>query len=91
MKVYSTIRRSPASWATERRESGYISRVPHFNSVLNFFDTENAAAILSDFVRMSAAPLAEVEQDFAVDSTGFSSHRYVTWFDEKSGRAGTTI
>jgi transposase len=88
MKVYSTMSaRRFMGDLEEARDNGYISRIPHFNSVLNFFDSENAVAVLSDFVRMSAAPLAEVEQDFAVDSTGFSSHRYVTWFDEKWGRA----
>jgi transposase len=34
---------------------------------------------------MSAAPLAEVESQFAVDSTGFSGARYLQWVDEKWG------
>ena len=68
---------------TEANPDG--TRVPHFNSVLKFFDTDDAAGILSDFIARSAAPLAEVESQFAVDSTGFSGGRYVQWIDEKWG------
>ena len=34
----------------EAKEDGKISHVPHFNSVLNFFDSENAESILTDFI-----------------------------------------
>ena len=69
----------------EAKDAGKISRVPHFNSVLNFFDSENAEAILTDFIAKSAAPLVAVESDFAVDSSGFAGARYVQWVDEKWG------
>jgi transposase len=86
MKVYSTMSaRRFMGDLEECRDAGYISRVPHFNSVLNFFDSESTAPILTDFVAKSAAPLAEVETDFAVDSTGFAGARYLQWIDEKYG------
>ena len=86
LKVYSTMSaRRFMGDLDEARDAGHISRVPHFNSVLNFFDSEDAAGILSNFIRMSAAPLAEVESQFAVDSSGFSGGRYVQWIDEKWG------
>jgi transposase len=86
MKVYSTMSaRRFMGDLDECREAGYVSRVPHFNSVLNYFDSESATETLTDFVAKSAAPLAEVESDFAVDSTGFSGARYLQWFDEKHG------
>jgi transposase len=67
-------------------EPCYVSRVPHFNSVLNFLDTEAATETLQSFVDLSAAPLAGIERSFAVDSTGFAGASHVRWFDEKYGR-----
>lgn len=48
---------------------------------------ENAAftPILTELVRLSAAPLAVVETQFAVDSTGFSANKFERWYDEKYG------
>jgi hypothetical protein len=37
-------------------------------------------------VTASALPLKAVETDFAVDSSGFSTSRYVTWFNKKHGK-----
>jgi transposase len=86
LKVYSTMSaRRFMGDLEEARAAGHIARVPHFNSVLNFFDSEAATGILTDFVAKSAAPLAEVESDFAVDSTGFAGARYLQWIDEKYG------
>lgn len=34
---------------------------------------------------VSSAPLAAIEQDFAVDSTGLTTSRFVRWFDAKYG------
>jgi transposase len=86
MKVYSTMSaRRFRGDLDEAKDAGQISRVPHFNSVLNFFDSENAISILTDFVAKSAAPLVELESQFAVDSTGFAGARYLQWIDEKYG------
>jgi transposase len=86
MKVYSTMSaRRFMGELEECRVAGYISRVLHFNSVLKFFESENAESILTDFVAKSAAPLAAVETEFAVDSSGFAGARYVQWVDEKWG------
>jgi transposase len=91
-KVYSTMsaRRFMGDLA-EARESGYVTRVPHFNSVLNFFDTEAATAVLQEFIERSAAPLVAVETNFAVDSTGFAGSRYARWFDEKYGKPKSEV
>jgi len=35
---------------------------------------------------MSALPLKAVETDFAVDSTGFSTSRFIKWFNKKYGQ-----
>ena len=41
--------------------------------------------ILGDLIRESALPLRAIEVDFAVDSTGFGTSRFVRWFDQKYG------
>lgn len=66
-------------------KDGHISRSPHFNSVLNVFEAKESTPILHDLLAKSALPLREVEKEWAVDSTGFSGARYITWFDEKWG------
>ncbi|MEO2088512.1 MAG: transposase [Gemmataceae bacterium] len=91
-KVYSTMSaRRFAGDLEEAHRLGHITRVPHFNSVLNFFDGEGTADILQRFVALSAAPLANVETKFAADSTGFSGASHVRWFDEKYGRERSEV
>ena len=65
---------------------GLVAKVPHFNSLLRTFDNEALTPILLDMVRLSALPLKAVEQDFAIDSTGFSSTQLVgQWKGAKYG------
>lgn len=86
LKVYSTMSaRRFVGDLDEAFDRGHISHVPHFNSVLKFFDRADATDILQGFVQQSAAPLAAVETQFAVDSTGFAGARYCRWIDEKYG------
>ena len=68
------------------KELGHISKTPHFNSVLNVLDSEEATPILMDLIVKSASPLRAVETEFAVDSTGFSGSRYIQWIDKKYGQ-----
>jgi hypothetical protein len=86
MKVYSlTSARRFSGELAEAHEQGFIGQCPHFNSVLNVFDREDTTAILRGMIQRSAVPLAAVEQDFAVDSTGFATTSYTSWFDYKHG------
>jgi transposase len=80
-KVYSTLSaRRFTSDLCDACDKGYISKVPHFNPVLRVFDKDETTDILKALVAHSAAPLAELESNFAVDSTGFSGCRYDQWF-----------
>lgn len=65
---------------------GHISKVPHFNTVLNYLEDPDLTPILKDLIQKSSLPLKSVETDFAVDSSGFSTSRFVRWFDEKYGQ-----
>jgi hypothetical protein len=85
-KVYSTVSSRRFSCdLSDAHERGYISKTPHFNSVLNVFDDEAVTPILQDLIRRSSQPLAALENDFAIDSTGFGSSRFEKWFDVKHG------
>jgi transposase len=64
---------------------GLISRVPHFNSVTNYMADEDLTALLHELIVTSAIPLRALESDFAVDSTGFTTSRFIKWLDEKHG------
>ena len=56
----------------EAKRRGFITQIPHFNSVFNYLEMEDVFYILNELIRESAKPLRTVEIDFAVDSSGFS-------------------
>lgn len=65
---------------------GYIDKAPCYNSVFNALENPDLTPILRALVEESARPVRDIETDFAVDSTGFSSSVYRRWFDAKYGR-----
>jgi len=85
-KVYSTVsgRRFMCD-LSDAQDRGYIEELPHFNSIFNYLENPDMTPILESLIVESAKPLAEVESNFSVDSTGFSSSRFVRWFDQKYG------
>ncbi|MDZ4688630.1 MAG: transposase [Planctomycetaceae bacterium] len=86
-KVYSTVsgRRFMCD-LDDAREKGYIEKTPHFNSIFNALENPELAPILAQLIIASSLPLREVEQDFAIDSSGFTSSRFHRWFDHKYGK-----
>ncbi len=87
LKVYrGNSARRFAGDAKDAHAKGLIAKVPHFNSVLRSFDNEEITPVLLEMIRLSALPLRAVEQDFAIDSTGFSSTQLVgQWKGAKYG------
>lgn len=85
-KVYSTVscRRFMCD-LREAKEKGYISRVPHFNSIFNYLENPQLTRILHSLIEETSRPLKAVETDFAVDSSGFTTSRFERWFDHKYG------
>lgn len=69
----------------EAHEKGHVSCPIPGIKVAAFLENEAFTPILTELVAKSAAPLAAVETDFAVDSSGFSSSRFERWFDHKYG------
>ena len=86
-KVYSTV--SGRRFMSDLRDShakGFISKVPHYNSIFNYLENPELKPILESLIEASALPLASVETDFAADSSGFSTSKFERWFDHKWGQ-----
>lgn len=87
MKVYGGA--SGRRTMTDMRDyaaKGYIDRAPHYNSIFNALESRDLTPILKRLIEESAVPLASLETDFAVDSSGFSTSEYQRWFSAKYGR-----
>lgn len=85
-KIYSTV--SYRRFACDLDDAvlrGYISKPLHFNLICRYLDWPPMTQVLFDLIERSSLPLRAVETEFAVDSTGFSTSRFVKWFDEKYG------
>ena len=85
-KVYSTM--SVRRFMTDLRDAqakGYIAKVPHFNSVCNYLESPQLTPVLRELITETSLPLKAVEIDFAADSSGFTTSRFVRWFDHKYG------
>ncbi|MCX6767894.1 MAG: transposase [Candidatus Micrarchaeota archaeon] len=81
-KVYEQLSSRRASSDLElAKRRGYLSRVPHFNSVLNYFNDEELTPILYRLIELSALPLRGFENTFAMDASGLSSAFYSRWLD----------
>jgi len=86
-KIYSTV--SGRRFESDLREAtskGYLSRLPHYNSVFRYLESEALTPYLYELIGASAMPLKSVETDFAVDSSGFSTGQFMRWFDVKYGK-----
>jgi transposase/predicted nucleic acid-binding Zn finger protein len=70
----------------DAKADGLIASTPHFNSVTNYLDDPNMTPILKNLVVTSSLPLKAVETEFAIDSSGFTTSRFVRWFNKKYGR-----
>ena len=62
-------------------KAGYLQKSIHFNTLLKYFAHPYVNLILKQLIRISSLPLKQIEQDFAIDSTGFGNAVYVRWND----------
>jgi transposase len=87
MKVYTgfSLRRFMSDMKIAH-DYGLVDNVPCYSSLSNFMNKEEVKTILENLITISSLPLKEIEKDFAVDSSGFSTSRYARWFDYKWGK-----
>ncbi len=67
----------------DAKVKNYINDAPHYNSLLRYFERESLTPYLEYLVEATAKPLASLETDFAVDSTGLSISNQVSWHHAK--------
>ncbi len=65
---------------------GQVNSMPSFNSLSNYMTKPELTGILKSLITASSLPLKAVEADFAVDSSGFSTSRFVRWYNKKYGK-----
>ena len=83
-KVYSTV--SGRRFMCDLREAhakGYISKLPCYNSIFRYFEDEILTPHLEILIEESSLPLQILESSFAVDSSGFSTSKFVQWVQAK--------
>jgi transposase len=86
-KVYSQLSsRRAHSLFQNATEKGQISHAPYFNAPSAFFNKPETTEILQKLVTLSALPVAGIEIDFAVDSTGFRTTTFSAYNGVKHGQ-----
>lgn len=87
MKVYTgfSLRRFMSDMKIAK-EMRLVDKVPCYSSLSNFMNRKEVKQILEQLITISSLPLKEIEKDFAVDSSGFSTSRFARWFDYKWGK-----
>jgi transposase len=86
LKIYSgfSLRRFE-SLMEVAQERGHIEETCSYATVSNYMNKPEVTDLLHDLIALSSAPLSTVEDDFAVDSSGFSTSRFGRYFDHKHG------
>jgi transposase len=86
-KVYSQLSsRRAHSLFQNAVERGQIDHAPRFNAPSDLFNKPETTAILHKLVTLSALPVAGIEVDFAVDSTGFRTTQFNAYNGAKHGQ-----
>jgi transposase len=86
LKVYSTFSsRRFACDLQDAQQRGYLSTRRNSISVSAYLESPLMTPLLTNLIIQSSLPLKRVETIFAPDSTGFSTSRFIRWFDEKYG------
>ena len=85
-KVYSQLSsRRAHSLFQNATERGQIEHTPDFNVPSKLFKNPDMTPILHELVTLSALPVAGIEEDFAVDSTGFRTTTFNAYEGAKYG------
>lgn len=85
-KVYSQLSSRRAHGLYENAVGRqHLARAPHFNAPSKVLNRADVTPILHALIEQSAVPLASLENDFAVDSTGFRTTSFNAYCQEKHG------
>ncbi len=65
------------------RQLDFVEKTPHFNTILKCLKDSTLEMYFKHLINVSGLPLQQVESDFAVDSSGFSTSQFDRWFKTK--------
>jgi transposase len=83
-KVYSTFSgRRFSSDLRDAHSKGFLTKAPHYTSISRYLENPTLTPFLKQLIEISSLPLQTVESDFAVDSSGFTTCRFVQWTKAK--------
>lgn len=68
------------------KRQGLIEKVPHFNTIIKYFNEPKIKSYLTHLITISSLPLQNIEQDITVDSSGFSCSIFDRWVHHKYGK-----
>lgn len=87
LKVYTTfsLRRFISDFKIAK-EMNLVSSTCTYVNICYFMNKEELTPILKKLIQLSSSALKEVETDFAVDSSGFSTSRFARYFNYKWGK-----
>ena len=87
LKVYSTfsLRRFISDFKIAK-EMNLVSSTCTYANICYFMQRKDLTDILKELIKISSTPLKDVESNFAIDSSGFSTSRFGRWFDYKWGK-----
>lgn len=63
----------------------FIQKTPHFNTVLKCLKDTTLNIYLKHLINISGLPLQQIETDFSIDSSGFSTTQFGRWLDVRFG------
>ena len=87
MKVYGTMSgRRTSSDLRSYMDKKLIKMASHHATISKYLNDESLTPVLQYLITQSALPLKCLEEDFATDSTGFSSTTYDRWYDRQYGK-----
>jgi len=66
------------------QQLGYLNHAPHFNTILKYLGSTRLNKILMKLIEISSLPLKEVEKDFTLDASGFSTVMYGQWLKKRN-------
>ena len=50
---------------------------------MNYLEKEELTSVLQEMIKLSALPMKDIETQYAIDSSGFSSNQFGRWFNYK--------
>jgi len=87
MRVYSNVSgRRSQSEITRLHKEGLLSEPVRYNTVNEYMNQPWFPGLLKHLLLESAAPLASLESQLAIDGTGFTTNSYTRYYDTKYGR-----